>query len=280
MLILLCSKFERCDVLAWPRRGLRKVLFHARCVAVVLGVLLAPIGQAAIAVDGQSFDGSRWRVVGLNGENVGMAGDLHFDGPRVDGATSCNFFGARATFSGKSGLAFDLDRMTRKACSGEAFKLEKDYTEALRKVRKYVLSGDSLRLLDEEGGEVLLLTRKPLFDLEGTDLKIVSYLKDGGLYSVKPGTMPTLRFEKGRLKGEAECMSYKGSYKIEGSTIAVKIEDTSVTDTDCEADLMEQERAIIANFEQAVRFDRGRNIIRLLQAENDWAVLWLAQNTN
>lgn len=251
----------------------RRWSFVAQVLAMACIVFASPTGAIAQVAD---LEGSRWRVIGLDEKQLGMAGDLHFDGDRADGATSCNFFSAATTFSDPNEVRFKVDRITRKGCSGEALELERRYIEVLGAVRGYELDGDSLKLRDENGRELALLSRKPIFDLEGSDLKIVSYLFDGGLHSVAPGSKPVVRFENGRFSGSTGCSTFEGSYALDGTEVSAKVESQSAGAEACAANMTKQDKAIVDAFAKVVKLERGRNVIRLLQAEKDWAVLWLA----
>lgn len=265
------------SVFSWPwavsSRGEARPFSICRFL-ILAGVLVIAPTIAVAQVSG--LEGSRWRVTGLDGKPVGMAGDLHFDGNRVDGATACNFFGAAVTFAGADGVGFAVDRMTRKGCSGEALDLERRYLEVLAAARGYELDGDSLKLRGENGQELAMLSRKPVFDLERTDLKIVSYLFDGGLYSVTPGSKPVVRFEDGRFKGSTGCSTFEGSYTLDGTAISANVESQEAAAEPCSANMTKQDKSIIEAFGKVVKMERGRNVIRMLQAEKDWAVLWLA----
>ncbi len=264
-------------VFRWPQaassgRG-RRPLYTWQMMALACFLAAGPTIAAAQVSD---LEGSRWRVTGLNGKSVGMAGDLHFDGNRVDGATACNFFAAEVTSAGANQVRFTVNRMTRKGCSGEALDLERGYLEVLGAVHRYELDGDSMKLRDEEGRELAMLSRKPVFYLEGTNLKIVSYLFDGGLYSVTPGSNPVVRFEAGRFKGFTGCSSFEGGYTLDGTAVSAKVASQEAASEPCAANVTRQDKAIVEAFGKVVKLERGRNVIRLLQSEQDWAVLWLA----
>lgn len=242
-----------------------------------------PAATAAPVAVPFDFEGSRWHVVGVNGKIVAMAGDLHFEADRVDGASACNFFGGGFETGTGETLRIDVTRMTRRGCSGEALELERAYLEALKSVRRYGFSDDAhekLVFLDEAGANIAELERKHAFHIEGTPLKVVSYLYQDGLYSVKPGSKVTIRFAGGRMEGDTGCSLFSGNYEIAGDTIKITLDMAVPRSEKCAESLQRQDQAVIANLEAAARFDVGRNVIRLLQADRDWAVLWLAQDMN
>lgn len=229
------------------------------------------------------FTGTRWRVTGVGGKDVSMAGDLHFETDLVDGASACNFFGGAFELGDGDGLQIKVNRMTRRGCSGDALELERSYLEALAAVRGYRFldeANEKLSLLDAEGNAVAQLERKHGFQLEGTPLKVVSYLFEDGLYSVKPGSKVTIRFAGGRMEGDTGCSLFSGHYEIAEATLKITLDMAVPKSEKCSDDLRRQDQAIIADLEKAARFDVGRNVIRLLQADRDWAVLWLAHDTD
>jgi len=239
------------------------------------------------------LDKTRWRIDWLAGSEAGMAGDMHFEGNRIDGATACNFYSANIetgdagpSASGGSGsegrkpakgqLTIEVDRMTRKGCSGEAFELERGLVEAMKSTAAYERQGDRLVLSDEAGKPVLKMTLKPTFTLERTPLKIISYLHDGGLYNVEPGSKPTIRFANGKVSGQTGCTRFEGQYRLDGETVNIAIEKTEPLTDPCTEGMEQQDTSILKGFDTIGRFDEGRNLIRLLRADKDWAVLWLA----
>lgn len=229
------------------------------------------------------FAETRWRVVGVGGKAVTMAGDLHFEAGGVDGASACNFFGGAFETGPDQALVIKVDRMTRRGCSGDALELERAYLDALGSVRSYRFEDaerEKLVFLDESGATIAELARKHGFQLEGTPLKIVSYLFEDGLYSVKPGSKVTIRFAGGRMEGDTGCSLFSGHYDIAETTVKITLDMAVPKSEKCAEDLQQQDQAILAALEAAARYDVGRNVIRFLQAERDWAVLWLAQDTD
>lgn len=230
-----------------------------------------------------NLTGTRWRVTGLNGQAVGMAGDLHFDTNRVDGASACNFFGGTFAQKPGGGLTVSVDRMTRRGCSGEALKLESGYMDVLKSVKSFVFEGGEdaqLVFLDEHNRRVATLTRNVGFQLENTPLKIVSYLFEDGLHNVEPGTKPTLKFSNGRMEGDTGCTHFSGAYTLEDKSVNITFDMTVPKSATCPENERQQDSAILANLEKAARFDTGRNLIRLLHPEKEWAVLWLTLDHN
>ncbi|MEO1280694.1 MAG: META domain-containing protein [Pseudomonadota bacterium] len=255
-------------------------------MAGALGIALGYLAGSSLiahAAGDADFQDSRWKVTQLGTEDVGMAGDLHFDKDRMSGASACNFFGAQYSFAGESGLTIKIDRMTRKGCSGEALRLEKGYIEALEKVRSYTFADTDHTVLDlkgEDGEVVARLAKQAQFTLEGTHLKVVSYLFDGGLYNVNPGSKPTVRFTDGKIIGDTGCTRFEGTYELTETTVKIKLNRPFSKVAKCPEDDIQQDRMVLENLELTNRFDNGRNLIRLLHPEKEWAVLWLALDLN
>ncbi|MEO1206911.1 MAG: META domain-containing protein [Pseudomonadota bacterium] len=250
-------------------------------LAMAFGLVVAGEKASHAADDAFDFKGTRWKVTQLGPKDVGMAGDLHFDRERVDGASACNFFGGRYEFSGENGLTISVDRVTRKGCSGEALDLERGYLEALSKVQAYAF-GDAeksvLELKGEDGAVVARLQTQETFALEGTRLKVVSYLFEEGLYNVNPGTKPTLYFADGKIKGDTGCTRFTGTYTLTEATVKVVLDQPLSKAETCPPKDVRQDKMVLENLQAAARFDTGRNLIRLLHPEKDWAMLWIAKD--
>ncbi len=76
----------------------------------------------------------------------------------VSGKSGCNGFAGASTLQGDS-IAFGALAATKMACPGPQMEQEGRYFAALAASRRYLLDGDTLRLLDA-GGATLVLYRR------------------------------------------------------------------------------------------------------------------------
>lgn len=261
------------------------------------------LGSEGGASQSSRLMGRRWQVTALGAKAVGLAGDVTFDAPgdasrdasgnadgqpgsagRLTGASACNFFGGRYQFGAGDRLAIMIDRTTRRGCSGRALDLERRYLEALKSVARFDFKDDGsgiLLLKDADERVLASLVAVPELQLEGTPLRVVSYLKDGGLYSVNPGPPPTLRFQDGKLSGATACGPLNGRYRIDGRELSVDLDDEDpavLRSGACSADDRTQHNAIRDALVRGQRIDVARNVLRLMLADKGWAALWLARD--
>ncbi|MEL7047863.1 MAG: META domain-containing protein, partial [Pseudomonadota bacterium] len=222
----------------------------------MIGLMAAASLAVPTATAFEGFEGTRWRVIQLGEKVVGMAGDLHFDKDRVGGASACNFFSGKSTFADKDGLKVEVDRMTRKGCSGEALELERGYLAVLESVRSYAFEDDAKTVLVLKGeDDVLLAKLRPIvqFKLENTPLKVVSYLFDGGLYNVTPGTKPVMAFKNGKVSGNTGCTKFEGTYERKEQTVKIVLERPFAKAESCPEDDVQQDRMVLENLELTTR---------------------------
>ncbi len=249
-------------------------------LGVVFAAVVAVLAAAIPARAADPLDGTFWRVTGFADGPSKLAGDIRFDAGEVSGATSCNFFGGTYAVDDGGRLTIKLGRMTRRGCLGEAAETERHYLEAIEKTERYVRDGETLRFAASDGTAVAHLALAPTIALTGGRQKIVSYLHDGGLYSVAPDSGPWLKLANGRLEGATGCAPLGGSYIEDGTTIRIMLEAKVAQGDGCTGSLARQDAAIRAALPLAGTFDTNRNLIRLLQADGATAVLWLTPEEN
>lgn len=218
---------------------------------------------------------SRWSVTMLAGKAARPAGDVTFGEGIVSGATACNFFRGTYTLSGPDGLAISVGQMTRRGCSGIAADYERLFIEAMASTRRFAIKGDELSLFDAAGSPAAQLARTPDATLEGPRHKIVSYLKSGGLHSVRSGSGASLQLKDGRIEGSTGCRPFTGRYAIDGKVLKITEIVPAQTLAPCAPELADQDEAILAALPTARTFDTNRNLVRLLESAEGNAVLWV-----
>lgn len=254
----------------------------AALAATILTVAMPPLGgtAAAWAADQHPLAG-RWTVTALAGKNTETpAGDITFQPGEgtISGATACNFF--RGGFETEdAALTLTVGMMTRRACPGPAADHERGFLEAMAATRTFVIDTDRLRLTDTQGTVLAELNRTPDAALEGISHKIVSYLKNGGLYSISAERKATITFKNGQIEGDTGCRPFTASYTRTGDTLEIGVPKPAQTTAPCAEDLRDQDDAILAVLSKATTFDSSRNLIRLLEKPDGAAVLWITPET-
>ncbi|MDX2257777.1 MAG: META domain-containing protein [Hyphomicrobiaceae bacterium] len=251
---------------------------HTPLVLAIVSMLGAVL-SASKAHASAALDGSYWRVTALSAEVSTLAGDIRFKNGEITGATSCNFFDGTYDADAQGKLELTIGRMTRRGCSGEALDLERQFVEAMGKAARYVRNGESLELISAEGTRVAVLAAMPVIDIEGRRLKIVSYLHEGGLYSIAPDSAAWLRLEAGKLTGATGCAEFSGSYSRMGDRMTVSAAplppEAGTSPAACEGQLARQHAAILADLPLVGTFDTNRNLLRLLDGNAERALFWL-----
>ncbi len=120
------------------------------------------LGPASI----EDLAGLQWRLVALDGKPVSDGPTLVLEKGRLHGQAGCNDYFAQVSDAGERGGALRMGPVgsTRKACQGPVKVLEKRYLDALRRVERFEVQGDRLRLLwrDEQTGGSLVFREMPL----------------------------------------------------------------------------------------------------------------------
>lgn len=223
----------------------------------------------------------RWKVAVLQQKAiVTPAGDISFepaDGS-ISGATSCNFF--RGNYKISDGpLEIKVGMMTRRACFGDAADHESAFLEALSKTAAYRINADRLTLTATDGTALAELVRAVDAALEGVDHKIVSYLKDGGLYSVRAETGAAITLKQGRIEGRTGCRPFTASYTRKGDALSISNVVPAQIFAPCAENVRDQDKAILSGLPDATTFDTSRNLIRLLKEPGGSAILWITPQT-
>ncbi len=243
------------------------------CTLVYLLLVTGFAGKLSAADDPLA---TRWAVATLGGKAAEPGGDISFEAGEIAGATACNHFGGSFVQSGAGGLKITLGRMTRRGCHGIALERERQLIEAFAATRTFRIDGETLVLAGDGGTELATLRRVGNAALEGQRHKIVSFLKDGGLYSVVSGSGATVEFKDGAVTGATGCRAFAGRYRIVDGKLAVEgLAVTARTLDPCPPELEVQDAGILDALPQAKGGDAARNLIRLLEPAKGWAVLWI-----
>ncbi len=127
----------------------------------------ARLGRAPIEAPPDALIDVYWKLIELNGRPAphGSGGKeahllLQVNKPVVRGFAGCNRFSGRYELAGNR-VAFSELVATRMACA-EGMELEREYLEALPRVRTWAREEDRLILSDEAGGVVARFMARPL----------------------------------------------------------------------------------------------------------------------
>ncbi len=181
----------------------------------------------------------------------------------VTGSTGCNRFTAPYTLDGGA-LEIGQVASTRMACGAPADTVERDYVDALGKVKAWRTEGSELTLLDGDDNDVLgYRTGTPEGSWQMTGIR-----QADAIVSPLSGTEITATFdEDGTVSGSAGCNTYTAAYTTNRGEI--EITDPSSTKKACTEPegIMQQETAYLAALPTAVGFRVSGSSLELLTAE-------------
>lgn len=252
---------------------------NAALPLALLLALLALLALSAGALAGPAAPlAGRWTVVKLGPDRPATpAGDVTFDadGQTLGGATACNFFRGGYRASGGSAIEIKVGATTRRGCPGPAADHERALLDALAKATAFRIDGNTLALTGADGAPLAEFVRTPDASLEGVPHKIVSYFKDGGLYSAPAEPHTSLFMKDGRIAGHTGCRPFTARYTREGGRLAVASLEPGQPEAVCAERIRDQDAAILAALPRVTAFDTSRNLIRLLEAPDGAAMLWV-----
>ncbi|HEY1281824.1 MAG TPA: META domain-containing protein [Acidimicrobiales bacterium] len=158
-------------------------------------------------------------VLGLPGAED--APTVEFRDGNVSGSTGCNDFTGTFTKSW-SKLAISPRSTTARAAGSAALAVEREYLARLGRVTSFRVKGDTLALLDDGGG-TLLVYAAARDSIEGT-WEITGYLmvSGHGFSSTASDSSPSAVFSAdGSVSGSTGCNTYRGPYELDGLSISI-----------------------------------------------------------
>jgi heat shock protein HslJ len=200
------------------------------------------------------------------------------DGANLGGSGGCNQYGGSYERNG-SGITISQIFSTLMFCEeSEISERESGYLGLLGEVRMYRIEGDSLRLFDGAGMEVLVFTRaSPVasLPLAGTHwlLNSLASGKDA-VVSVIAGTRIDAVFtENGSVSGSCGCNQYFASYSSAGTSLT--LDPVGSTKKYCgePAGIMVQEQSFLSLLRRAGGYKIEGDQLELLDSEGN-GLLW------
>lgn len=212
---------------------------------------------AATGEGGRALEDRRWRLAGVSGAEADLAAvktppTLRFSGGRVEGFGGCNTLAGSYTLDGDR-LVIGALAGTMMACAPRVMALETALTRALAGTFRVDAREQTLALTGSAGVE-LTFVEAPMPALEGRRWPVTGF-NNGRQAVVSPlsGTSPWLEFAQGRVNGHTGCNTFRGSYKVDGGTLAIG--PLAVTRKACQRPgLMQQESELLAALRSATKW--------------------------
>lgn len=198
--------------------------------------------------------GTEWKVVRLGGAELvsGTSITLAFGEDTVTGFGGCNGFGYGELdgqvvngWYRQAGDRLAIGRVvaTWKGCPGGIGEQETRYFEALTSVQRFVVSGDSLRLLGADDTVLVELERVPV-KLDRTGWQVTSINGAAPLAE----RQPTLLFRNGAAIAYDGCNWNTGSYSQEGARL--RFTNQAITLLQCPEPTVEPPESTVQRPEQ------------------------------
>jgi heat shock protein HslJ len=178
---------------------------------------------------------------------------------RVSGTAGCNQFSATYTVTGNQ-LVIGPPVSTMMYCSVPAGVMDQEarVLELLPLAAGYTVAGDTLKLSDQSGREIMTLNRAARpgdAPLVGTVWRLAGFSDNATARSALAGSNATVVFgDDGRVTGTTGCNDLSGPYMTNDARISIG--PLVVTERAClTPDLMRQERELLEGLETAATYD-------------------------
>lgn len=216
---------------------------------------------------GASLENTRWTLAAYaqSGRFVQVGATLEFTQNRVGGQSGCNSFGGNYTLQGGT-LRFGPLMQTMMACPDEAInRLERTYLQALGQVQAYSLEGSVLRMKNQAGQTLLILSQARPQTILG-EWTVTAIQSGNAITSAVEGSKPTVGFGQSRMAGNTGCNQFSARYSLQN--ISLQVGPVARTKRACPSEaLARQETALLQALEKVEHFRVVGRQLTLYSAE-------------
>jgi heat shock protein HslJ len=255
---------------------MRKIGYLLITIAFIVSGSMLAFGQ------GRSLAGTEWKLIEAHGRTVrnSLAGiEFSENGSRFTGNTGCNQMFGSFDLKGRN-IDFQGIGATKKMCKMMPGSLtENDFLKALRATSRLDRSGDTLRLMDRRGRN-LLTFRSVKNDRSSIRLEskkwVLEQIKGRQTFVPLPYAFINFDAEKGTAGGNTSCNVFGGDYSVRGSSITFS-NMISTMRACIEDNKMSVERDMLDGLRAARRFEirdgrlhiyRGNELLLTFRPEN------------
>ena len=202
-----------------------------------------------------------WSVSSRNPADYQMT--LNFDKKTLSGCSAVNSYGGGYKTGRNGKLDIRVMWVTIMAGSPDAMEAETIYFDLLGKVKKYTKTADELKLLDENGNE--LLTFQIHKGITNTKWKLTGW----SVSSIDPLSYSiTLDFDTEDFSGRAAVNSYFGGYEA-GKDGSLKISGIGCTDMAGPPDAMQAESTYFELLGNVKKYTKTSAVLTLLDENSN-----------
>jgi heat shock protein HslJ len=198
---------------------MRRLHRVATFVVVVLAVAVAP-SAAGAARRRPPLRGTNWVLtdrVSLGTPLDDVAVNAVFGPKRVEGSSGCNGYSSSYTTDGSRMRIRNDGVSTQIACEGAAGKVEPKYLDALTRVRRWRITGQTLTLSNGSGRRLLVFRASVGAQALRGDWEVTGVYTGSAISSPVPGSTLTLAFSAERVSGNGGCNTFSGDYSTRGT---------------------------------------------------------------
>jgi heat shock protein HslJ len=222
-------------------------------------------------LDGGELDGTSWVLNTLNGEAPldGTNLTLTFDFEWATGESGCNGFGGPYMVVEPGTVVFADVAHTEMGCMDPDGVMEQEsgYFETLHQVTGYVLTDDSLQLLDVDGETLLAYEPAPdMYGLENSFWILTTMNGD----AVLPDAPPSLEFRPYGISGWSGCNAYGLHWEyITLDETSLVIGDVETGEQGCDEPIGGQEREYYATLTEVENYTLTDKTLEMMNATGD-----------
>lgn len=221
------------------------------------------------------IEGQVWRLTRVRGLDeqalaaLREAPTLRLEEGRLQAFGGCNRLAGGYSVDGNRVILGALAG-TMMACDDDVMAVESAFKDALRGTLWFRVAAGRLTLAPAPDGdpELAFAAAEPP-QLEGIDWQVTGY-NNGRSAVVSPltDTALTVRFEGGKLTGDAGCNRFSGTYERDGARLSVGAA-MATTRKSCPDEIMQQEREFLAAIQSAVRWAIDVGMLDMHRADGE-----------
>jgi heat shock protein HslJ len=193
-------------------------------LATFAAVVLASVGFTSAAADAARarppLRGTNWVLtdrVSLGTPLDDVAVNAVFGARRVEGSSGCNGYSSSFTTDGSRMRIRNDGVSTQMACPGADGKVEPKYLDALTRVRRWRITGQTLTLSTSAGRRLLVYRASAGTQALRGSWEVTGLSTGSAISSPVMGSTPTLEFTATDVSGNGGCNTFTGSYALSGS---------------------------------------------------------------
>jgi heat shock protein HslJ len=199
---------------------MRRVLPLATFVAVLCASVWVAVPASAASNSRTPLRRTNWVLtdrVSLGTPLDDVAVNAVFGDKRVEGSSGCNGYSSSYTTDGSRMRIRNDGVSTLMACEGAAGKVETKYLDALTRVRRWRVTGQTLTLSTATGRRLLVYRASVGAQALRGEWRVTSFYTGNAISSPIGGSDLTLAFDAEQASGNGGCNTFSGPFEVDGT---------------------------------------------------------------